>query len=65
MVIPGSLQRQALEQIHVNHMGIEKTKLLACELICKTGMNNEIEKIKLAKNKNLLYMSGFSANTAK
>ena len=29
IVIPGALPRQALEQLHVNHMGIEKTKLLA------------------------------------
>ena len=27
-VIPETLQRQALEQFHDNHMGIKKTKLL-------------------------------------
>ena len=28
-----SLQRQALEQLHINHMEINKTKLIACESV--------------------------------
>ena len=41
-------------------MGIEKTNVLACESNYWPGMNNDIEN--LIK---LLYMSWFSANTAK
>ena len=43
IVIPEALQRQALEQLHVNHMGIGKAKLLACKSIYLTGMNDDIE----------------------
>ena len=43
-VTPESLQRQALENLHVNHMEIEKkTKLLVCESIYWIGMNMNIE----------------------
>ena len=28
MVIPDTLKKKALEQLHINHMGAEKTKLL-------------------------------------
>ena len=31
IVIPNSVQKQALEQLHINHMGMDKTKLLVCE----------------------------------
>ena len=49
IVIPEALQRQAFEQLHINHMGINKTKLLAYESIYWTGMNNDIENhIKIA-----------------
>ena len=43
VIIPETLQRQAVEQHHVNHMGVKKTKLLACKSIYCTGMNNDIE----------------------
>ena len=43
VVIPETLQRQALEQLHSNHMGITKPKPLACESIYWSGMNNDIE----------------------
>ena len=33
IVIPKALQQQVLKQLHINHMGIKKTKLLACESI--------------------------------
>ena len=31
IIILNSLREQVLNQLHTNHMGIEKTKLLACE----------------------------------
>ena len=33
IIIPERLKQQVLDQLHVNHMGIEKTKLLACALV--------------------------------
>ena len=33
VIIPDILKTQALDHLHINHMGIEKTKLLACESI--------------------------------
>ena len=34
IIIPKALKQQALDQLHVNHKGIEKkTKLLACESV--------------------------------
>ena len=42
IVILESSQRQASEQLHVNHMVIEKTRLLAHKLIDWTGMKNDI-----------------------
>ena len=45
VVIPKSLKKkQALEQLHVNHMGIKKPKLLACESIYWTNIINDIER---------------------
>ena len=41
--IPETLKTQALEQFHINHMGIEKTKLLACKSIYWVNINNDIE----------------------
>ena len=43
IVIPEALQRVALEQLYVNHMGIDKTTLLACESMYWPGMSNDIE----------------------
>ena len=43
VVIPELLQNQALQQFHVNHVGIEKTKLLACESIYWIDMNVDIK----------------------
>ena len=49
VVIPQTLQRQALQQLPLNHIGIEKAKLLACKSIYRTGMNKDIENhIKIA-----------------
>ena len=33
-----------LEQLHMNHIGMEKTELLACKSIYWSGINNNIEK---------------------
>ena len=43
IVIPEPLQRQVLEQLHVNHMGSKKTKLLANESLYWIGMSTDIK----------------------
>ena len=43
IIIPGILKTQVLDQLHINHMGIEKTKLLACESIYWPNINDEVE----------------------
>ena len=43
IVIPQSLRQQILEQLHTNHMGIEKTKLLACESVYWSSINADME----------------------
>ena len=43
IVIPNSLRQQILEQLHTNHMGIEKTKLLACESVYWSSINAHIK----------------------
>ena len=42
-VIPNSLRQQILEQLHTNHVGIEKTKLLAHESVYWSSINADIE----------------------
>ena len=44
IVIPDKLQKQVLQQLHINHMGMEKTKLLAHKSISWPGINSDIEK---------------------
>ena len=44
IVIPTVLKQQVLDQLHTNHMGIEKTKLLMCESIYWANINTDIEK---------------------
>ena len=41
--IPEILKTQALDQLHINHMAIEKTKLLAHESIYWVNINDDIE----------------------
>ena len=53
IVIPNVLQKQALEQLHINHMGMDKTKILVCESVYWPGVNSSIEK----HMKKLLYIS--------
>ena len=43
IVIPEALQQQALKQLHINHIGIEKNKLLAHEIVYWIGMYADIE----------------------
>ena len=43
-MIPDSLQKQALEQCHITHMGMEKTELLKYKSIYWPGINSDIEK---------------------
>ena len=43
IIIPERLKQQALDQLHVNHMGMEKTKLLACNSVYWVNINNDIE----------------------
>ena len=43
VIIPEILKTQALDQLHINHMGIEKTKLLACESIYWVNIIDDIE----------------------
>ena len=43
IVIPSSLKQQVLDQHHTNHMGIEKTKLLACESVYWSSINADIK----------------------
>ena len=38
-----TLQQQAVKQLHINHMGIKTTKLLACKSVYWIGMKADIE----------------------
>ena len=42
-ITPVSLQKGTLDQLHVNHNGIEKTRLLAHESIYWININADIE----------------------
>ena len=44
VVIPEVLKQQTLDQLHVNHSGIEKTKLLAPDSTYWANINNDIKK---------------------
>ena len=44
IIIPNSLKEQVLNQLHTNHTGIEKIKLLACECVYWPSINADIEK---------------------
>ena len=43
IIIPKVSKQQRLDQLHVNHMGIKKKKLLACKSIYWVNINNDIE----------------------
>ena len=44
IIIPAELKQLVLDQLHLNHMGIKKTKLLMCELVYWVNINTNIEK---------------------
>ena len=44
IVIPTRLRQQVLDQLHTNHMGLEKTKLLACESVYWHSINADMKK---------------------
>ena len=44
IAIPAVLKQQALDQFHLNHMGIEKTKLLMCKSVYWVDINTDIDK---------------------
>ena len=44
IIIPNTLQQRVLDQLHTNHMGIEKMKLLACKCVYWHSINADIEK---------------------
>ena len=44
IIIRNGLKEQVLNQLHTNHMGIEKTKLLACECVYWPSINADIKK---------------------
>ena len=46
IIIPTSLKKKAFDQLHINNMGIEKIRLLACEAIYWINLNAD-QKIQL------------------
>ena len=42
VIISEVLKTQVLEQLHINHMGMDKTKLLACDSIYWVNINDDI-----------------------
>ena len=61
VIIPQVLKAQVLDQLHINQMGIEKTKFLACESIYRVNIDDFIENF----IKKLHHMSYTSADTPK
>ena len=61
IVIPNSLKQQVFNQLHTNHMGIEKTKLLACKSVYWPSINADIENY----IKHCAMCLGISADAAK
>ena len=44
IIMPTSLKQQVLDQLHANHIGIEKTKLPTCKSVYWSDINVDIEK---------------------
>ena len=42
-IIPQELRQQVLDQLHLNHIGIENTKLLAHKLVYWVNIDSDIE----------------------
>ena len=43
IIIPQELKQQVLDQLHLNYMGIKKTKLLTCKSVYWVNINNDME----------------------
>ena len=43
VIIPEILKTQALQQLHVGHMGIENAKLLAYKSVYEVNINDDIK----------------------
>ena len=43
IIMPQDLKQQVLDQLHLNHMGIKKTKLLTCKSVYWVNINNNID----------------------
>ena len=43
IIIPQELKQWVLDQLHLNHMGIKKTKLLMCKSVYWVNINNNTE----------------------
>ena len=69
IVIPEVLQQQVLIQLHINHMAIDKHKLLAHRSVYRIGMNadieNHIKNFLHAFQKENLFILTFQANLQK
>ena len=50
ILIPTSLKQQVLDQLHTNHMGIEKAKLLACESVYWADIEKYIKTVQHVLN---------------
>ena len=44
ITVPASIQDKTLKQLHINHIGIVKLQMLACESMYLVNMNASIEK---------------------
>ena len=44
IIVPAELKQQVLDQLHLNHMGIKKQKLLMHESVYWVNINTDIEK---------------------
>ena len=45
IIVLVTLQDRALKQLHLNHVGMEKTQLLACESMYWIRLNSDIEEM--------------------
>ena len=41
IIVPQEMKQQVLDELHVNHMGMEKTKLLLCKSVYWVNINND------------------------
>lgn len=60
LVIPKSMRADIMEKLHYNHLGIEKTKLRARELVYWPNINNDIKNVVRNCNACLTYSNSNS-----